>query len=512
MDFPTLSLTSWAGLAAAAAMLATFWRNAVGVFTRIADLFIGRVALKDDAARAMMSHVWKNGRKSPFGLRLFGGLTSYVAPKQRVEVIGYEAVTNESLLFWFGRVPLLVGQGQKHGPMDSPTNLGSIQGNAMPVIIRYIRGTINFDLVLEEAIAAYNAVRQSSSDSSPEDSSAQKPKRFNVIRMGAPKNFHGYENSATKMPEPPSHHTSSGEIVSQLQRGEMRLLTWTPADLIERSNDTVPFQGHPVAESIMEELSEISIWLKCENWFRSKGIRWYRGFLLFGPPGSGKSTIVRNVALKHDLPIYVFDLSSYDNQSFAGDWKTVMQNAPAIALLEDLDASFVGREFVGSKNTTRDNLTFDCLLNTISGVGSSDGVLLFITTNKVETLDPALGAPLNGDSRSTRPGRIDKAIYVGPMGEPERRKLAEFILGDWPELIDPTVVAGEGEMAAQFQQRCVQLAEPRFWATQGKVVGEIAPPTVRQAAPQSRVQFQSVREVFEAKKAAHKAANPKMYE
>ncbi len=167
---------------------------------------------------------------------------------------------------------------------------------------------------------------------------------------------------------------------------------------------------------------------------------------------------MRNVAVRHDLPVYTFDLGTYDNRSFAEDYKTVMQNAPAIALMSDIDAIFKGRINVAVQGKQREGLTFDCLLNTISGVGSSDGVLLFLTTNDLASVDPALGIPTNGGTHSTRPGRIDKVIRMGPMGESERRKLAAIILSDYPDLIDATVRAGEGEMAAQFQERCAQLA------------------------------------------------------
>lgn len=109
----------------------------------------------------------------------------------------------------------------------------------------------------------------------------------------------------------------------------------------------------------------------------------------------------------------------------------------------------------------KDSLSFDCLLNTISGVGNSDGVLLFITTNNLDKLDSALGTETEG--KSSRPGRIDKILFLGLMQEPERRKLANLILEDFPEIIEEVVKLGEGETAAQFQDRCAQLALKKFW-------------------------------------------------
>lgn len=457
-----ISLTSWAGIMAAGALLTTCWRYvrmAIGWFV---DLFICKVALKDETARAVLAHVWSRGVPSPFGTRVFGGITTFVAPKRRIEAVAYEGVMSDPRLFWCGRTPILVKCGFGGGN-DSP-NIGYSSGNAMPAMIWFIRGTLSVDELLTDAITTFNRVRQ---DHETTEISKRRVKRFNVIRMHGKGAGHDGVNvlSTSKSPEVALGNNSGNtdEILSQLRRGEVRTLIWRPEDLTERpAEETPPFLCHPVPETIMRSFEEIDIWLKSEKWFRQRGCPWYRGYLLYGPSGSGKSTIVRNLALRHDLPIYTFDLSTYDNQQFTADWRAVMQNAPAIALLEDLDCTFCLRENLATKGKQREGLTFDCLLNTISGVGSSDGVLLFVTTNHLESLDPALGIPDNGHGRSTRPGRINRAIHVGPMGEPERLKLATMILSDDTDLIEATVATGEGEMAAQFQERCAQLALARW--------------------------------------------------
>lgn len=463
MTMPDISLTSYAGLAAAAALLAGFWRQAYGMLHWVGNLFVCRVIIKGHAGRAVMSRVWKEGRRSPFGMRLFGGTQSFVFPKKRVEVIAFESFASEPMLLWFGRVPVLLS-GRLAGN-DRP-EIGDYNNEEGVATLWYLRGTLAIETFIEEAVRAYNDLKQPSPTQ----------RRFAIHRMGAPFEQLRGQMIAGKDTTPSNHHESSSDIVTRVQRNELRLLTWTPDELIERGNDEPPFSTHPVAAEVMSQFEEIGRFLRYENWFRAKGVPWRRGYLLYGPPGAGRSTLVRNLAIKHDLPIYSFDLSTYTNDSFGNDWKTAQQNTPCIALIEDIDGIFHLGENLAAKGKQRDGLTFDCLLNTISGVGTADGILLFITTNHLEALDPALGVPNEGGV-STRPGRIDRAIYMGAMGEPERRRLAQVILGDWPEIIEETVRAGEGETAAQFQDRCAQLGLSRFW--KDGVKSEVAPPPER---------------------------------
>ena len=121
--------------------------------------------------------------------------------------------------------------------------------------------------------------------------------------------------------------------------------------------------------------------------------------------------------------------------------------------MEDIDAVFEGR-----KNVAVDNgpgLTFDCLLNCLDGVQRADGLMVLITTNHLDRIDPAIGQP---GSIGSRPGRIDRIVSMGQLDEDGRRKLAERILGEWPQWIEDLCHAGRDDTPAQFQERCGRLA------------------------------------------------------
>lgn len=449
MDLGNISFGSWAGLAAAVTMLSAGWHNIRTWLISLGDFVIARVAIKDEAARAVLSAVFQKGRRSPFSARVYGGWRSFVRPHKRMEVVGYEAISASPVLCWLGRTPVLL----KHA-FGSNDVAHQYDGAIGIVSLWFIRGTLDVDAFVKRALAEFNLIASNRGDSPR--------KRFNVHRVSRQREMYAgrAEVGNKTTPSEPSRSSSSdpSDMLRRLQTRELRLLHWQPDDLIEQSNDQPPFDLYPFPPEALAILPEVDNWLKHEAWFRAKGVPHRRGYALYGPTGSGKSTFVRSVAIRYDLPLYVFDLASLDNASFADEWRTVQSNTPAIVLLEDLDCVFKGREFCATVSKNRDTLTFDCLLNTISGVGSNDGILLFVTTNHIDSLDPALGVPFNGHGRSTRPGRIDKTIYFGPMGETERRKLAAFILSDYPAEIEPTVAAGDGETAAQFQERCAQLA------------------------------------------------------
>ena len=63
----------------------------------------------------------------------------------------------------------------------------------------------------------------------------------------------------------------------------------------------------------------------------------------------------------------------------------------------------------------RSNLTFSGLLNTLDGVASSEERIIFMTTNYLERLDPAL----------MRPGRVDSVHLLGNATESQARRLYE---------------------------------------------------------------------------------------
>jgi len=173
-----------------------------------------------------------------------------------------------------------------------------------------------------------------------------------------------------------------------------------------------PKQRRPISSVVLDAnvtntiVTDVKDFLGSQNWYKERGIPYRRGYLLHGPPGCGKTSFITALAGELEYSICVLNLS---DRSMSDDrLQHRLADAPenSIILLEDVDAAFVSREDVkhleeAYKGLNR--LTFSGLLNAIDGVTSSEGRIMFMTTNYIERLDPAL----------VRPGRVDIIQFIG---------------------------------------------------------------------------------------------------
>ncbi|OOF91524.1 hypothetical protein ASPCADRAFT_210895 [Aspergillus carbonarius ITEM 5010] len=174
---------------------------------------------------------------------------------------------------------------------------------------------------------------------------------------------------------------------------------------------------------------------RTRRWYSNRGIPYRRGYLLHGPPGTGKTSLCFAASGLLGLPLYLLNLSSKSLDE--DDLMSLFQELPrrCIVLLEDVDCAGITSKRAAnnsddSKNndnkatpnnnnnattgtdakkapedSTTDNkgITLSGLLNVIDGVAASEGRILIMTTNHPEKLDAAL----------LRPGRVDMSITFG---------------------------------------------------------------------------------------------------
>ncbi|OBZ88790.1 Mitochondrial chaperone BCS1 [Choanephora cucurbitarum] len=159
-------------------------------------------------------------------------------------------------------------------------------------------------------------------------------------------------------------------------------------------------------------VKDVKAFINNGKWYNERGIPYRRGYLLYGPPGSGKSSFIQALAGELEYNICILNLSE---RGLTDDrLNHLLSNVPerSIMLLEDIDAAF-------TKRTQSDNqgyqsmITFSGLLNALDGVASAEERIIFLTTNHVEKLDPAL----------IRPGRVDMKEYLGNASEYQIKKM-----------------------------------------------------------------------------------------
>lgn len=177
-----------------------------------------------------------------------------------------------------------------------------------------------------------------------------------------------------------------------------------------------PRQRRPLDSVILDTgiaerlLADIREFIANPQWYAERGIPYRRGYLLYGPPGCGKSSFITALAGALEYSICVLNLSE---RGLSDDrLQHLMSVTPqqSIILLEDIDAAFVSREDTSAMKAAYEGLsrvTFSGLLNMLDGVASAEARIVFMTTNHLDRLDPAL----------IRPGRVDVREFVGPASD-----------------------------------------------------------------------------------------------
>lgn len=101
-----------------------------------------------------------------------------------------------------------------------------------------------------------------------------------------------------------------------------------------------------VAEKLLNDLEHFVD--HCE-WYLARGIPYRRGYLLHGPPGTGKTSFIMALAGLFSLNICILNLS----EKWLTDevFNQLLCNAPqnSVFLLEDVDAAFINREMSDGK-------------------------------------------------------------------------------------------------------------------------------------------------------------------
>jgi len=141
-----------------------------------------------------------------------------------------------------------------------------------------------------------------------------------------------------------------------------------------------------VKDRLLEDMQEF-LGPDARSWYKEHGIPYKRGYLFYGVPGTGKTSLIQALAahFEHNLCYVHLTHPRLTDESL----RAAINEAPnkSILVLEDVDAVF-GKD--REKFIKDSPLSFSGLLNALDGVGKADGQVFILTTNHRERLNPAL--------------------------------------------------------------------------------------------------------------------------
>lgn len=164
-----------------------------------------------------------------------------------------------------------------------------------------------------------------------------------------------------------------------------------------------PLKTIHLNEGIKEELTTfIDNFKSNEDFHIENGIHHQTAILLHGPPGTGKTSIIKSIASEYDAPIHVISAASLDKIEKA--FASLPEHA--IVIIEDIDSAKAThkRSEAGEVDlmTSFSLASLSDILNAIDGIHTTHGRILIATTNHIDKLDPAL----------IREGRFDLKLKI----------------------------------------------------------------------------------------------------
>lgn len=164
-------------------------------------------------------------------------------------------------------------------------------------------------------------------------------------------------------------------------------------------------------------VGDLGAFLDAEDRYVKLALPWHRGYLLHGPPGTGKTSMVKALANEFNLDLWYVAIGDLTKE--ASLVALLGEVGPrSILLLEDVDTLQITHD---RNETSTDaappgsSIGLSSLLNALDGVATPHGLITFMTTNHFDRLDPAL----------TRAGRMDR---VEEFGYPDATAVADLYL------------------------------------------------------------------------------------
>jgi hypothetical protein len=209
-----------------------------------------------------------------------------------------------------------------------------------------------------------------------------------------------------------------------------------------QSNNTRKLDTIILKKGLKEELkNDLQLFLNSEDWYKERDIPYTRGYLFYGNPGTGKTSMIKGMSLYSKRHIHYLMLSEVRSDGELFDLFKKINYKDTVLVIEDIDATIeavksrdkkpepeiekkTDSDKENNKNKDKEKekeeeiskLTLSGLLNALDGVFQCHGRILIMTTNHPEVLDSAL----------IRPGRIDSKYLFNNCNKDQIRGLYEM--------------------------------------------------------------------------------------
>jgi transitional endoplasmic reticulum ATPase len=168
-----------------------------------------------------------------------------------------------------------------------------------------------------------------------------------------------------------------------------------------------------------QALTEAVLWpLQHPDTFARLGVDPPRGVLLYGPPGCGKTFVVRALASTGQLSVHTVKGSELMDKWVGSSEKAVRElfrrardSAPSLVFLDEVDALAPRRGQSFDSGVT--DRVVAALLTELYGIDPLRDVVVLGATNRPDLIDPAL----------LRPGRLERLVFVEPPDAAARREI-----------------------------------------------------------------------------------------